>query len=59
MIRATSIGQALALAALKVPAQQRPGTIANNIVWKADNTKLGLKYEPAWQVKKEEQRGNN
>ncbi len=53
MQRPTTLGAALFLAALKVTEAKRPATIANNIVWRGEHTKSGVKYEPSWQVKKE------
>lgn len=44
--RPTALAAALFNAANRVPAQQRPGTISNQIIWRADNTTAGVVREP-------------
>ncbi len=47
LVRETTMSSALFHAALAIPATQRPGTIANNIVWRRDETRSGLVFETA------------
>lgn len=46
LTRPTALAAALFNAANRIPEQQRPGTISNQIIWRADNTTAGVVREP-------------
>lgn len=45
-VRETALSQALMNAALRIQEKRRAGTIANQVIWRHDNTDAGLVHEP-------------